>query len=515
MTLNLWLLTMLPPLLAGLGLSLLLEQTLTPRPKAIWLRPFATGFIHIGIYLLLFGGELLLFRRPWFAMANVMALQLLVVLVSNAKYAVLREAFVFQDFEYFTDAIKHPRLYLPFLGIWKTLLATTAFVSALLAGLILESSLLVQFTVSQYGYALATIILAGGGLLWLGAKQTLPVSFDTDSDLPHLGLFSSLWCYAAAEAKPCHPLSPYDHFSVAADRAGPVSNLVVVQSESFFDVRDFYTGIAPDVLQAYDRIKASARQYGKLQTPAWGANTVRTEFGFLSGMTAAQLGVHRFNPYRKLARQSVGNLAGFLKKSGYRTICVHPYPAGFYNRDIVFPLLGFDEFIDIKSFTDADKAGPFVGDIALAEKVCSLLQLHASQPVFIFVISMENHGPLHLEKVQPEDSRFYTTQPPATCEDLTIYLRHLHNADHMAGRLREQLAELPGDNWLCWYGDHVPIMADVYKTLGLPDGHTDYLLWRSGSGGEAVECLDLSVERLGVDLLGRMGLVACHYNTGV
>lgn len=80
-----------------------------------------------------------------------------------------------------------------------------------------------------------------------------------------------------------------------------------------------------------------------------------------------------------------------------------------------------------------------------------------------FVISMENQGPMHLEKVQDDDmKRLYSDPPPADCEDLTIYLRHLSNADRMARMLRDRLDAVPGSGWLCWYGDHVPIMPKVY-----------------------------------------------------
>jgi hypothetical protein len=497
---------LLPAIAAGLAASVLMEQLLNPKPVACWQRPAAVLALHGGLWLLLFSAELLLFQRPWFATANVLTLQLLIVLVSNAKFAVLREPFVYQDFEYFTDAIKHPRLYLPFFGLWKTITATAAFMLALWGGLSLETSLLQYSSTSAYLLTLLTVLLMGLGLVWLGAKQPLSVSFLAEQDLQRLGLFASLWCYAKAEAQPCTTTSVYDQLRPSA-KPQLLANLVVVQSESFFDVRDYYAAIRPEVLAAYDSLKASARQYGKLRTPAWGANTVRTEFGFLSGISPEQLGVHRFNPYRKFARQGVGNLAGFLKRQGYRTVCVHPYPASFYARDIVLPLLGFDEFIDIQSFAETDKAGPFVGDVALAEKVCSLLTKNASQPVFVFVISMENHGPLHLETVQAADQALYSSEPPAYCDDLSIYLRHLGNADRMAGRLRDHLSSLPGANWLCWYGDHVPIMADVYAGLGMPDGQTDYLIWGSESTAKPPERVDLAVESLGELVLRHMGFV--------
>lgn len=58
-----------------------------------------------------------LFQRPWFGMANLLGLMLLLTIINNTKFAMLREPFFYPDFEYFTDAIKHPRLYLPFFGV--------------------------------------------------------------------------------------------------------------------------------------------------------------------------------------------------------------------------------------------------------------------------------------------------------------------------------------------------------------------------------------------------------------
>jgi phosphoglycerol transferase MdoB-like AlkP superfamily enzyme len=172
----------------------------------------------------------------------------------------------------------------------------------------------------------------------------------------------------------------------------------------------------------------------------------------------------------------------------------------------VFPLLGFDDFIDIRSFEGVEKTGPYIGDVALAEKVCALLGDSSAQPVFVFVITMENHGPLHWEKVREGDvERLYSNPPPNACDDLTIYLRHLQNADRMVGMLRDRMEALPGAGWLCWFGDHVPIMASVYETMGLPDGRTDYMIWEKAGLGDGVS-LDMEVEHLGFLLLQKMGL---------
>jgi hypothetical protein len=496
------------PLFVGAGLSLLVERLLQPGTLPFWKRHWAAFAIHIGLWLLLFAFDLAVFRRPWFAATTVLAFLLFVAQVSNAKFHSLREPFIVQDFEYFTDALKHPRLYIPFLGAGRAIIIAVAFGVALYAGLTLESSLTRGAPTTGFFMRVSALAVFGFALLWLGARQRLTVIFEPETDLRQLGLMASLWRYGEEEHKRhCVP-SRYDFVEPAQVALEAMPNLVVVQSESFFDARRLFSGIRTEVLREFDSIKASAVCQGQMEVSAWGANTVRTEFAFLSGLEAEALGVHRFNPYRKLARQGIPTLAGFLKRLGYRTVCVHPYLAGFYARDKVLPLLGFDEFIDIRSFNDAEKSGPYIGDVALAEKVCALLDASSTQPIFVFVITMENHGPLHLEKVLEGDvERLYSSPPPEGCDDLTIYLRHLSNADRMVGILRDRLDALPGFGWLCWYGDHVPIMPKVYGAMSTPDGQTDYLIWGKGGNSGKGARLDLQVEDLSYLLLQKMGLV--------
>ncbi|HJV25572.1 MAG TPA: LTA synthase family protein [Aromatoleum sp.] len=459
----------------GLALSFGIEAAMQPRPGSVWRRPVGCLALHCGLWLLTFVPLCLVLGRPWFAAAATSALLLLIVLVNNAKYHSLEEPFVFQDFEYFTDAIRHPRLYIPFLGWGNALGAAAGFVAAVATGLWLETVPVDRFALSgQFGGLLAWAI--AGTLLTMVARRGPAVRYDADADLDAFGLLACLWAYGCAERR-VPPLP--DRF---ADLPPPAPgaehpHIIAVQSESFFDPRPLFDGIRPDVLAAFDALKRDSVAHGKLSVPAWGANTVRSEFAFLSGIDAKTLGVHRFNPYRQAARAGVVSLVKVLRRRGYRTVCVHPYPAGFYARDRVYPLLGFDEFIDIRAFPEAARCGPYIGDEAVATKVSELLAT-ATGPLFVFVITMENHGPLHLEKTGPEDVvAHYTTAPPPGCEDLTVYLRHLRNADRMVARLRETLVRLARPGLLCWYGDHVPIMPTVYRELARPAGETDYVLW--------------------------------------
>ncbi|MNJ31374.1 Lipoteichoic acid synthase 1 [compost metagenome] len=306
-------------------------------------------------------------------------------------------------------------------------------------------------------------------------------SFDAEADVKRWGLAASLWRYYWAARAPVdrEALGSAFNTRAPAPATAPLPDLVSVQSESFFDVRDLWPGVKTQVLGEYDRLAGEALARGKLQVAAWGANTVRTEFAYLTGIASERLGVHRFNPYRVLARQGLPSVAAHLKAQGYCTVCIHPYNGSFYGRNKVLPALGFDEFIDVRSFNVSQKAGPFIGDCAVADKIRELLQDPArTQPLFIHAITMENHGPLHLEQVEAAELPAWFNRPLlAGMDDLAPYVRHIANADRMLGKLRETLLGHPREALLCFFGDHVPILPDVYQAIGAPAGDTDYLIW--------------------------------------
>jgi len=466
---------------------------LRPGLPAPWRWQWRGVVLHCALWLMAHVVLVAVLGRPWFAMALCLAFMMLLVQVSNAKYHALREPFVFQDFEYFTDAIRHPRLYIPFLGWWKFVMIAIAVAAALAVGLWLEAAAL-----GQWWWLGGMLLLAGVGLLISSGGE--PASFQPEEDMRRLGFLGCLWCYGLAERRVLQLPDLLPDFSPPP---GEAPDLLVVQSESFFDPRPLFPGIRPEVLAEFDRVSAEAIFHGRLQVPAWGANTVRSEFAFLTGASESMLGVHRFNPYRRILQAEVVSLAKVLKRAGYRTICVHPYPASFYARDRVYPHFGFDEFIDIRAFGGAERFGPYVSDAALTEKIKSLFG-QGDEPVFVFVITMENHGPLHLETPRSEDIElFYADNPPAGCEDLTVYLRHLKNADRMIGDVCGFFQGHGRTARFCWYGDHVPIMSKVYQQVGEPDGGTEYFIW-SNRSVEISSAETISLSRLAPVLLNAL-----------
>ena len=468
--------------------------------------------MHLGVWLLLFGVGLAIWQRPYFASGlNVLGM-LLMVLVSNAKFASLREPFLLADFRFFKALLRHPRLYLPFFGVLPATGCAIAFVTLCVIALSNEPSLLAQMGFVPFLFCCLILISVGAALLWIGSRKLLPITLDPVRDLQIYGLLGSWVRYWQEErintAQTVAAKLP-DAFHIQAQFENPpeLPHIVAVQCESFFDARRVvnHVDVSNDVLKNFDALTKISNQAGRLNVRAWGANTVRTEFAFLSGIPPAALGIHQFNPYRKLARYGVPTIASELKKQGYKTICVHPFPATFYDRDEVFPALGFDEFIDIAAFSPDEKSGPYIGDAAVAQKVRALLGT-ATEALFIFVITMENHGPLHQETVaEGDEARLYACPTPPGYDEFTIYLRHLQHTDAMLGELYGALNVSGRNGWLCAYGDHVPILPNVYAANKFVDGRTDYFIVGSNTTDTPPCSQDIAPEDLGRCLLREAG----------
>ena len=476
-----------PLLLALIGaiLSLVAEKAFIV-PKSARKGQRGSLLLRLGVWFFAYAPLVLVTGRPIFSLALALALFVTLILVNNAKYESLKEPFIFQDYDYFLDTIRCPRLFLPFFGV-KAFLLASLIIGAALALFLWEEPPKTKFAPSGQLGAVILLLLVGTGLVRLSCR--VRISLDPIRDLEELGYLNCLYLYARAQKgfpRAVSPLTSEETYARARSATARLSgatrlpHLVAVQSESFVDPRSLWAGINRNVLAELDTLQRESVLSGNLLVPARGANTIRTEFAFLTGIAERELGIHRFNPYRAIAHGwKVKALPGLLQGLGYTTICLHPYMGSFYFRDKIFPGMGFEQFLDIRSFAHAPKDGAYIADEALARRILEALE-KATTPLFILAITMENHGPLQLEHMDENKAKsFYTEELPKGLEELSVYLRHLENANHMIGTLRESLDANPHPISLCWYGDHIPIMPRAYAAFGEPRGTVPYALWNN------------------------------------
>lgn len=474
-------------------------------------RPLKLWLLQTALVTFIFTSALLISYRPFLASITSLAISAIFLVVNQAKYKALDEPLVFSDIYLYLQVFTHPRLFLPFLNLPLTLFAIIIGLGLLLIAIALEPTL--QIPRASFSLIAIPLLLFLAIFIFRQAIQIHP-SFEPNRDVKTFGLLNSLMIYfiQASQKNNLNNFNTIIQTATSYTQSSSVvtaqADIVIIQSESFFDPRCLSTSIKPTVLKQFDLISSQSQQTGRLTVPAWGANTLRSEYAFLSGLTNQQLNYYRFNPYQFLQATSSPSIASYLKHLGYRCICIHPNHSLFFKRNKVFPLLGFEEFIDLSQFDLKQKAGPYISDQAVADKIKAVLEEKKdTRPLFIFAITMENHGPLHLENYLATDlTELYQAEPPQQHHDLTIYLKHLKNADQMLLNLTNYFTARVSPTWLCWYGDHVPSMPQVYKELNFQDGRSDYLIWNNQTQAQIAIHKELPIEQLGIELLNLAGL---------
>jgi phosphoglycerol transferase MdoB-like AlkP superfamily enzyme len=290
-------------------------------------------------------------------------------------------------------------------------------------------------------------------------------------------------------------------------------NLVVVQSEAFFDFRVVDPAFSPSAYALWDQLKAAAR-HGMATVDTYGGATLRTEFSLLTGVPATSFGAEMDYPYLTVVTAPIAAIPWHLKALGYETIAIHPFHDTFWRRHQAYPRLGFDRFLSLTDFQAAPHDGPYVSDQAVCRKIRGLLE-HGDKPRFIFAVTMENHGPWSFDRgqtgaLQPADTG-NRHLPEQVDLQLQRYLYHARNAAAMAGCIIEGLENAKRPGVLLFLGDHAPAMPAVFAAFGVSNPWQDpalrkvpYMLWRSRANGAGP--VDTAVAALPAAMLETAGL---------
>jgi hypothetical protein len=417
-----------------------------------------------------------------------------------AKETALREPLVLSDAFLLPQVFSSPEMYLPFLPVRELALGAVLGIAAV-AGLLLAeaplpelrrpgaAALLCCLAVAPWaGIAAMRCGCLQGPARWL--LRLCPVGSDAVADADRngaltAGLLRPVWAgvvgadgmFADRSVRPLASRLPEDLEGVLAGidpgRPEECPHIVLVQAESFCDVREIFrlrlTAAQQDALQGilpnWDRLRARG---GALPTPeeAFGAYTMRTEFGMLTGLSGEALGPWRHNPYILASRRPVWSVAWHLRQLGYATVCIHPYGKTFFRRDRVMPNLGFQRFIGTEGLdgvvpAERRRFGPYVSDEAVGSMILDVLA-SADRPVFCFAITMETHGPWRPGRLSEAE----VAQALAGVDRelfgvrMQLYLTGVRHADELFGRLMDAADTMGRGMRLLAYGDHKPGLSN-------------------------------------------------------
>lgn len=301
-------------------------------------------------------------------------------------------------------------------------------------------------------------------------------------------------------------------------------NIIFVQLESFFDpYRLAGAEYSEDPTPNFRRLKEGYPS-GLITVPVLGAGTANTEFEVLTSISTALFGAGEY-PYDTIMREKFcENAAHALKALGYRATAIHNNAGDFYDRDIIFDNMGFDDFISIEDMGEVETTPlGWAKDAVLTESTLRALDA-TEESDFVFVISVQPHGKYIDERKMGEDALISVTDIPNEDEKTgyEYYLSQLYECDAFVGELVEAL-EARDEKTVCvFYGDHLPSFD--WEDGSLTDGtlyDSEYVIWSNFEtgiqNGKGVTCYELApfvLNSLGVDGGTMSRLYAAHKNSG-
>lgn len=291
-------------------------------------------------------------------------------------------------------------------------------------------------------------------------------------------------------------------------------NVIIVMSEAFWDPT-----VLPNVTFSRDpmpnlRALMEAHSSGWLYSPQFGGGTANVEFEVLTGNSMKHLPFGSV-AYQQFVKKPLPSLASILAHEGYKSVAVHSYVRWFWKREQVYPLLGFERFISAEDMMNPVYRGPFIADTEINRQIIRQTE-NVDRPVFVYAVTMQNHGPYDVNRYENTiqvDGRLSTESK----QNLETYVQGISDSDQALQELIEHYQHSDEPTVVVFFGDHLPLLGDVYQESGFIDGslHWDsqekmrmhrvpLLIWNN-YGQEKQDLPGISAMYLGAHLLDRMG----------
>lgn len=207
----------------------------------------------------------------------------------------------------------------------------------------------------------------------------------------------------------------------------------------------------------------------------FGGVTPNSEYEFLSGNSMFFLPTGSIVFQQYLDEQPY-SLVSYLKGIDYNCIGMHPYYSNGWERQKVYPLLGFDECYFLDDYPREDLIRRFVSDREAFEVMTQRYEDHkreSDQNTFMFLVTMQNHGGYTYEGEDFEQTirlEGYSEDFP----DAEQYLSLIHETDDAVSWLVDYLSNLDRKCVLVFFGDHMPALSDSFY-IEMHGGEYTYL----------------------------------------
>lgn len=297
--------------------------------------------------------------------------------------------------------------------------------------------------------------------------------------------------------------------------------VIAVMNETFSDLSIYQNMHADYQGPTYFKSIDDCLSRGRLYVSAYGGGTANTEFEFLTGNSMAYLGSGVY-PYTTYDLTDTENLAAQFKSLGYYTTAMHPNHGTNWNRENVYKDFGFDQFLTINDFQNAETLRGMVTDKATYDKILELLDTNSS-PQFIFDVTMQNHSGYDTGLI-PYDKQMSLNIDGEFNSNVNEYVSLIQQSDEALKYFLNKLSKLDRKVVVVFWGDHQPFFPDTYNDRWFTNEddathqerlwQTSYIIWANydvAGNSQTSHEEDLSSNYLGSELMKLIGAPLTDY----
>ncbi|MCH5188203.1 MAG: LTA synthase family protein [Oscillospiraceae bacterium] len=260
-------------------------------------------------------------------------------------------------------------------------------------------------------------------------------------------------------------------------------NIIMIQLESFLDP-NLINGAKFDEnpVPVFTYLKENYTS-GELHMPSYGGGTANSEFEVLTGMSMEPFGSGEY-PYKTIMLEvPCESIAFNLKELGYGAHAIHNHTGNFYDRDKVYPNMGFDSFSSIEYMDNIERTSfNWCKDKILTGEILKAIDTDTEhESKFVWAVSVQGHGKYPEEPIEDLELAVHMKRGIFTDErtsQIEYYSNMISEMDTFVGDLISQLEERGEPTVLVLYGDHLPSLEFTTEEMGLGDVYTtEYVIW--------------------------------------
>ncbi len=274
-----------------------------------------------------------------------------------------------------------------------------------------------------------------------------------------------------------------------ASSDGTYPNIIFIMNESWADLGNLGDLETNEDYMPFINSLTENTIKGYVSVPVFGAGTSNSEYEALTGNTISFL-PSGSNVYQLYVKDEIPSLVSTLSSLGYSKTAYHPYYGSGWNRETVYPLLGFSDFISIEDFIDADIIDTYKKNANVTEYEALLTERYEdgdqmllrrfisdsydytmieemyesrdeSEPFFVFNVTMQNHGGYAVSYSNFYQT-IYATNLSTTYPKANRYLSLVKETDSAFAELVEYFSNVDEPTIICMFGDHLPSIEDEF-----------------------------------------------------